>query len=92
MTALIIADLKPINKEHLTAYSSEAAKSLIPFNGKFLAKGSINELHGQSGFTTKVVIQFPDRESAYNWYHSDSYQAIIPLREKGMVSQFHLID
>ena len=39
----------------------------------------------------KVVIQFPDRDSAVNWYNSDAYQAIIPLRGQGMDCQFHLV-
>jgi uncharacterized protein (DUF1330 family) len=39
----------------------------------------------------KAVIEFPDKESAINWYNSAAYQAIIPLREQGMHSQFHLV-
>jgi len=38
-----------------------------------------------------VVIQFPDRQAAVNWYHSAEYQAIIPLRDQGMDSVFHLV-
>jgi uncharacterized protein (DUF1330 family) len=91
MTALIIVDLTPIDKEKLTEYSAEAAKTLITFNGEFLAKGSILPLHGESAFTTKVVIQFPSKEKALNWYNSPEYQAITQLREEGMTSQFHLI-
>lgn len=91
MTALIIVDLTPINKDKLAAYSAEAAKILITYDGEFLSKGPISPLHGESAFTTKVIIQFPNKEKALNWYNSDEYQAIIPLREMGMTSQFHLI-
>ena len=91
MTALIIVDLTPINKDKLTAYSAEAAKTLIAYDGEFLAKGPIDPLHGESAFTTKVIIQFPSKENAVNWYNSPEYQAVIPLREEGMKSQFHLI-
>jgi len=91
MNALIIVDLTPTNKDKLAAYSAEAAKTLITYNGEFLSKGPINALHGESAFTTKVIIQFPSKENALNWYNSAEYQAIIPLREEGMISQFHLI-
>jgi len=91
MTALIIVDLTPTNKDKLAAYSAEAAKTLITFDGEFLAKGPIAPLHGESAFSTKVIIQFPSKEQAINWYESKEYQAIIPLREEGMISQFHLI-
>ena len=60
----------------------------------FLSKchsGQIKVLHGDATFQTKVVIQFPDYDSAVNWYQSDAYQKIIPTRDRDMQSQFHLI-
>ena len=91
MSTLIVVDLTPTDTEKLSAYSAQAAETLKPYGGEFLAKGPIECLHGDASFTTKVVIQFPDRESAVNWYHSDAYQAIIPIRNQGMDSQFHLV-
>jgi len=91
MTALVIVDLSPIDVERLSAYSSEAANTLVSFGGEFIAKGDIHILHGDSPFQKKVVIQFPSREKALDWYNSAAYQAIIPLRESGMHSQFHLL-
>jgi uncharacterized protein (DUF1330 family) len=91
MTALIIVDLTPTNKEQLVVYSTRAAETLIPFDGEFIAKGPIETLHGKSDYQMKVVIQFPDHDSAINWYRSDAYQQIIPTREQGMKSQFHLV-
>ncbi|MBT4520314.1 MAG: DUF1330 domain-containing protein [Halieaceae bacterium] len=91
MSALIVVDLTPTDSEKLGAYSAQAAETLKPYGGEFLAKGAIESLHGDASFSTKVVIQFPDRDSAVNWYHSDAYQAIIPTRDQGMNSQFHLV-
>ena len=91
MTALIIVDLTPTDTEQLSTYSALAAKSLVPYGGEFIAKGAIETLYGESAFQTKVVIQFPDRDSAANWYNSDAYQEIIPTRNLGMDSQFHLV-
>ena len=91
MNALVIIDLTPMDIDALGTYSALAADTLIPFGGEFLAKGPIETLHGSSDFKTKVVIQFPDHDSAKAWYHSDDYQAIIAIRNQGMASQFHLI-
>lgn len=91
MTALIIVDLTVIEKDHLASYSAMAADTLVAYEGEFLAKGPIETLHGESIFQTKVVIQFPDRDRAINWYHSEPYQQIIPIRDQGMKSQFHLV-
>ncbi|MBL4828512.1 MAG: DUF1330 domain-containing protein [Aliivibrio sp.] len=91
MTSLVIVDLTPIDKLQLKEYSALAAETLKPFNGQFIAKGSVEVLHGDATHPMKAVIQFPDKESAQGWYQSDAYQAIISLREKGMHSQFHLV-
>jgi|TARA_R110002072_G_scaffold216955_1_gene374521 uncharacterized protein (DUF1330 family) len=91
MTAYIIVDLTPTDKQKLQQYSAMAAETLIPFNGEFIAKGPIEVLHGEQGFQTKVIIGFADRASAEGWYHSEAYQKIINLRNQAMKSQFHLV-
>jgi len=91
MSAFIIVDLTPTNKDALSTYSALAAKTLAPFKGEFIAKGAIETLHGDAPYSTKVIIQFPDREHAQNWYNSPAYQEIISTRNQGMDSQFHLV-
>ena len=91
MKTLIIVDLTPIDKIKLSEYSALAAETLIPFNGVFIAKGAAEPLNGESNHPIKAVIEFPDKQSAKDWYNSSAYQAIIPLREQGMHSQFHLV-
>lgn len=91
MKSLIIVDLTPKDKEKLMQYSALAAETLVPFKGRFVVKGAIEVLSGEAPYHTKVVIEFPDKESARGWYKSESYQRIIALREEGMESQFHLV-
>ena len=91
MPTLVIVDLTPIDKTLLSEYSALAAETLKPFKGRFMAKGAIDVLHGEANHPMKVVIEFPDKDSAKGWYSSAEYQAIIPLREQGMRSQFHLV-
>jgi uncharacterized protein (DUF1330 family) len=91
MSALIIVDLTPTDTDMLSVYSAKAGETIKAYGGEFLVKGPIESLHGDASFTSKVVIQFPNRESAVNWYQSDAYQAIIPTRDRGMNSQFHLV-
>lgn len=91
MNALMIIDLSPLDQEKLGEYSAMAAETLVPYGGEYIAKGPIESLQGNTTFSTKVVIQFPDREKALNWYQSDAYQSLIPIRDQAMHSQFHLI-
>ncbi|MCE0559248.1 DUF1330 domain-containing protein [Motilimonas sp. E26] len=91
MTSLVIVDLTPLDKVQLAQYSEQAAVIVAEFGGQFIAKGEIEVLHGDATHSKKAVIQFPDKATAKSWYHSAAYQAIIPLREQGMQSQFHLV-
>ncbi|MEO9276079.1 DUF1330 domain-containing protein [Marinomonas sp. 5E14-1] len=92
MTSLVLVDFTPINKEKMEAYRAQAVETLKPFGGHFIAKGAFDILHGEAAHPAKVIIQFPDKQSAQDWYNSDAYQAIIPLRDEGMNSQFHCIE
>jgi uncharacterized protein (DUF1330 family) len=91
MTNFVVVDLTPIDKDKMAQYSALAAETLPPFNGNFIGKGEVKVLSGQAQYKLKVIIQFPDIESARAWYKSEAYQAIIPLRKEAMKSQFHLI-
>lgn len=95
MTAYIIVDLTPINAEKMQEYGAAAAVIIAEYGGEFVAKGPISTLTPSDDqselYTTKVIIQFPDHDKARAWYSSDAYQAIIPTRNLGMKSQFHLV-
>lgn len=91
MKTLIIVDVSALDKTKLAEYSALATETLKIFSGKFIAKGAIEVLHGEALFQSKAVIEFADKETAKNWYNSAEYQAIIPLREQAISSQFHLI-
>lgn len=91
MKSLVIVDLTPTDKTHLAQYSALAADTLKPFGGEFIAKGPIEVLHGEAPHPMKAVIEFPDKQSAKDWYNSAAYQGLISLRGKGMECQFHLV-
>lgn len=91
MTSLVIVDLTVLDNTKLAEYSAQAGETLIPYNGRFIAKGEAETLHGEPEHVMKAVIEFPDKESAKNWYFSAAYQALIPLREQGIRSCFQLV-
>lgn len=91
MSAYVIADITPINPEKLKEYSAQAGATLENFNGKFIAKGEISSFTNDEHHKMKIIIEFPDTDSAEKWYQSDEYQTLIPLRETAMKANFHLI-
>jgi len=91
MTAYIIVSLTPKDAENLQQYGAEVPTTLAKFSGEILAKGPVDQLHGNFAYKVQVILMFPSRDHANNWYHSAEYQALIPTRDLGMDSQFQLI-
>ena len=91
MSAFVIVDLTPVDPQKLQEYGAAAAATIAQYDGDFVVKGAIEPLNGGKHHQTKAIIRFPDREAALNWYQSDAYQALIPMRDQGMGSTFHLV-
>lgn len=91
MSAYIIVGLNPTNAEKLQQYSAAVPATLIKYQGEFLAKGPGEVLSGEAGRKVQVILNFPSRTLAYDWYHSEEYQALIPTRDAGMDADFKLL-
>jgi uncharacterized protein (DUF1330 family) len=64
-------------------YVSGVQESLSPFDAKIIFRGQLVEiLAGQHEHDLVVVIEFPDQSTLNNWYASEKYQSLIPLRDK----------
>jgi len=91
MTAYITASFTPKNPERLKEYNAKAASNIAPFKGEFLVKALSQSLDGKTSHQYQVIITFPTKELAENWYYSPEYQGLIELREQGMDSHFQLV-
>jgi uncharacterized protein (DUF1330 family) len=64
-------------------YVSGVQESLSPFDAKIIFRGQLVDiLAGQHEHDLVVVIEFPDQSTLNNWYGSEKYQSLIPLRDK----------
>lgn len=91
MPAYITVNFTPTDKEKLQQYVAAVPATLSKYNGVFLVKGILEKLSGNTDYEMQVILAFPSKERAKGWYHSPDYQALIPLRDAGMRSQFQLI-
>jgi len=66
--------------------------TLMPFGGHFLVHGGPTESLEGTWTGDLVIIEFPDRERALGWYHSEAYQAILPLRTRNAEGEVVLVD
>lgn len=91
MSTYIIVEFTPKDSEQLSRYSALAAQTVAEYGGEFIAKGVAETWHGKSEFSHRALLHFANADKATAWYQSDSYQQLIPIREKGMHNQFHII-
>lgn len=91
MAAYVIAGNNVIDSETMGEYAKQVPATLEPFGGRFLVRGGDAELV-EGAWTTQrlVVIEFPSRDHARNWYQSDAYQAIIQGRFDGARTDFFM--
>jgi uncharacterized protein (DUF1330 family) len=80
-----------IPNEAALAYLEQVEETARPFGGKWLAHGEPSVVEGAwPGLV--VLMEFPDRGAAENWYQSREYQRILPLRVNNAISDMVLID
>jgi uncharacterized protein (DUF1330 family) len=81
MTAYAMAHLRSIDlNDQVREYLLRIDDSLAPYGGRFLVHGSVPEVVDGELPGSVVLIEFPDRERAREWYESPAYQAILPFR------------
>lgn len=81
MKAYAMAHLRDVDfNDEIADYIRRIDATLEPFGGRFLVHGGrVHPLEGEFD-AALVVLEFPDLESARDWYGSAAYQAILPLR------------
>lgn len=93
--AYALANLTPpaeLDDEVLT-YMERIQATLDPFGGRFLVHGApAREVREGSWDAALVIIGFPSLDHARDWYDSDAYQQLIPLRTRHMAGDVLLVD
>ena len=83
MKAFFIANVTVKDKKKFDQYAQAAGASMKPFEGKVLTKGKLQrQLAGNISHQNVAIVTFPDETKLDNWYHSKTYQELIPLRDE----------
>ena len=84
MTAFFIGLISNIKSpEKQKEYSQKAGQTFAAFGGELVLKGHASKiLSGELDADTAAVFKFPSLNALNNWYNSDSYQVLIPLRNE----------
>ena len=92
MSAYIIALITVTDPEGYKAYASQTAALAEAFGGRFLVKGGTQEVLEGDCPDRHVVIEFPDRKTALDWYNSDAYQRILPIALANSTRDLVIVD
>ncbi|MBU6264515.1 MAG: DUF1330 domain-containing protein [Actinomycetales bacterium] len=91
--AYLIGQITVTNPEGYALYSAQVPQTIENFGGKYLVRGGQStQLEGQAQGERNVVIEFPTREAAKAWYHSDQYQSILPHRLNNSTGSLAVVD
>jgi len=83
MAAYLVGHISVKNDALWQAYVAGVRESLSPFESKIVFRGQlVSVLAGNHEHDRVVVIEFPDYSTLNDWYHSEKYQSLIPLREE----------
>jgi uncharacterized protein (DUF1330 family) len=82
-SAYVIGNITVIDQDKWSEYRSKVPETLIPWGGELVFRGRKSEvLGGQHKHSDNVVIRFPNMTALNNWFSSDEYQALIPIRNQ----------
>jgi uncharacterized protein (DUF1330 family) len=83
MSAYLIGQISVQDSQLWQEYVAGVAESLAPFDATIVFRGKRSSvLAGNNERDLVVVIEFSDRVSLENWFHSEKYQALIALRDR----------
>lgn len=94
MTAYVIARVDVTDGDKWMEYAGSAGPTVAAHGGKYIARGGAVE--GLENFEDEgkrvVILEFPDMDTARNWYNSAEYQAAKAKREGAGYARFTLVD
>ncbi len=79
MSAYVIARINVTDPEDYKTYASQTIALAEKAGGRFLVKGGRQTMLEGNSPDRHIIIEFPDHDSALNWYNSQAYQRILPI-------------
>ncbi|MCR9147263.1 MAG: DUF1330 domain-containing protein [Rhodobacteraceae bacterium] len=92
MSAYLIARITVTDPRDYAVYASQTVALAEKAGGRFLAKGGDQvQVEGNSP-ERHVIIEFPDRQAALDWYNSQEYQRILPIAMSSSKRDMVIVD
>ena len=81
MSGYVIANIDVKNPEAYKEYIDKVKPIVEKFAGEYLVRaGEYKVIDGEWKYPRTVVIKFPTYEKALEWYNSEEYKPVKPIR------------
>ena len=92
MSWFVIANIDVKDSEAYKEYVGKVVPTVKKFGGEYLVRaGEYKVMEGQWKNPRTVVIKFPNYEKALEWYDSEEYKPVKPIRLKNSVGNMIII-
>ena len=93
MAAYIIVDVQIHNAEQYEGYKKLTGPSLVNYSGRFIVRGGETEtLEGDWQPGRIVVLEFPTKELAKQWWSSEEYAPAKEIRQRNATTKMILVE
>jgi uncharacterized protein (DUF1330 family) len=93
MTAYVIYQGEVTDPDRYEEYKPRAAASIAAAGGRYLVRGGeVELLEGEPPAGRTVVLEFPSRQAAVDWYRSAQYTEARRFREGAAIARMYVVD
>ena len=91
MSAYLVIEATPRDKEALGRYGSQAIPLIKQFGGEVLAFGPWELIFGEAAYHNGMIVRFADKDTTLAWYNSPTYQALLDIRTAALDCRIRLV-
>ena len=93
MAAYVIYQGEVFDPERYEEYKAQVSPNIAAAGGRYLVRGGEAEaLEGDLPAGRTVVLEFPTKKAALDWYRSEEYTEIRKLREGAARATLYVVD
>jgi uncharacterized protein (DUF1330 family) len=93
VSAYVIYQGDILDQARYDEYKVKSAASIIAAGGKYVVRGGdVEVLEGEPPSGRTVVLEFPTRQAAIDWYRGDEYTEARKMREGAAIARMYVVD
>jgi uncharacterized protein (DUF1330 family) len=93
MAAYVLAEVEVTNPDGYKEYTAHVPATITRYGGRFLVRGGASEaLEGDWPKIRRVIIEFPDVETAKRWWNSTEYEKPKAMRRANSKGRLILLE